>query len=140
VDTFEGSVTYALGDAILPGNMDLQLGYVFSHTDNKTDTYTLGGGNNPDQFPDVTNDFQQMEASVKYDIDPDFVSSMGWDGEASVKLRFLHEQNRMTNWQIDSVVPYMVDVDPESDKSLFLAALNPNYSASAVTVEFGFTW
>ena len=39
---------------------------------------------------------------------------MGWDGEASVKLRFIHARNRMTNWQIDSVVPYMVDVDPEA--------------------------
>ncbi|MEQ1754243.1 MAG: MtrB/PioB family decaheme-associated outer membrane protein [Micropepsaceae bacterium] len=142
VDTFEGSATYALGDALLPGSTDLEIGYVFSRSNNSTDTVFLGNGNEASDppFPDVKNDFQRFDATLKYSVDPDLVASLGWTGEATVKLRLSHESNKMTNWQIDRVVPYMVNVNSDADKSLFLAALDPNYSATAVTLELGFSW
>jgi hypothetical protein len=34
----------------------------------------------------------------------------------------------------------MVAVDDDANQSLFLAAINPNYDASLVTVEFGIAW
>jgi MtrB/PioB family decaheme-associated outer membrane protein len=142
VDTFEGMLAVALGDELLPGDMNLELGYVYSHTNNRTDTYPLNGsGETSDPpFPDVTNDFQRLDATIKYDVDAEFVQSVGWEGEATIKLRYAYERNHMVNWQIDGIVPYMADVDSDADGSLFLAAINPNYEASILTAEFGFAW
>jgi hypothetical protein len=129
-------------DVKFTGDVNLEFGYIYAHTDNQTDTYPLGGGGETSDppFPDVTNDFQRLDATVKYGVDPDLVQTLGWEGEATIKLRYAYERNHMTNWQIDGVVPYMVAVDDDADKSLFLAAINPNYDASLVTVEFGVAW
>lgn len=140
VDTLETSLTIALADKILPGDLNVEIGYLFGRTNNQTDTYAIGGGDTPDQFPDVTNDFQRFDTTLKYNVDPDLVTSIGWEGEATLKLRYAYERNQMTNWQTDIMAPYMANVDDDADRSLFLAAIDPNYEASLVTVELGLTW
>jgi MtrB/PioB family decaheme-associated outer membrane protein len=143
VNTFGGSANIGLGTSeLLPGTIDLEFNYIYSHTDNETQTYALGLNNRTStpQYPDVTNTFQRLDGVVKYGVDPGLVQSLGWDGEVVVKLRYAFERNEMTNWAIDSMVPYMIAIDAGANRSLFLAALNPNYDASLVTLEFGFAW
>lgn len=141
VDTLEGQVSIALSDMIMPGDLNVDIGLVLGRTNNRTFTYAVDGGNEPDeQYPDVKNNFQRFDTTFRYNVDPDLVSSLGWDGEATVKLRYAYERNRMTNWQTDVMVPYMADVNDDADESLFLAAINPNYEASIITLEVGLTW
>ncbi len=141
VDTLESLVTIALADKLFPGDLNVDIGFVYGRTNNKTTTYAVDGGNDPDdQFPNVTNDFQRFDTTLKYNVDPDLVTSIGWEGEATLKLRYAYERNRMTNWQTDIMTPYMVDVDDDAEDSLFLAGIDPNYEASLVTLELGLTW
>jgi hypothetical protein len=137
VDTLESQVSIALADTLFPGDLNVDIGLVLGRTNNKTETYAV----DPDeQYPDVKNNFQRFDTTFNYTVDPDLASSLGWDGEAVVKLRYAYERNRMTNWQTDIMVPYMVDVNDDAEESLFLAAINPNYEASIVTLELGLTW
>lgn len=143
VDTFGGTAEIGLGTSeLLPGTLDLDLNYIYAHTNNATDTYALGANNRDSipPFPDVTNDFQHFDATLKYGVDPDLVAKLGWESDVTVKLRYAYERNNMANWATDSMVPYMVGVDSGANVSLFMAALNPNYEANIVTVELGFAW
>ena len=59
------------------------------------------------QFPDVTTTFQRLDANAKYVVDQDFVSSLGLKGEVALKLRYAWERNSVTNWNNDTMQPYM---------------------------------
>jgi hypothetical protein len=59
---------------------------------------------------------------------------------SSVPVMSINERNRMTNWQIDNVVPYMQSIDSASNRSLFLAAINPNYNVQLIAATLAFKW
>ena len=40
-------------------------------------------------------------------VDKDFVTSLGLKGEVALKLRYAWERNSMTNWNNDTMQPYM---------------------------------
>ena len=62
---------------------------------------------NPGQFPDVNTTFQRVDATAKYVVDKDFVTSLGLKGEVALKLRYAWERNSVTNWNNDTMQPYM---------------------------------
>ena len=86
-----------------------------------------------------------MSAIASYYVDPDFVRQMGWVGAVTLRLRYTYERNRTENWAIDNLTPYIPTPDQTADltgggRSLFLAAINPNYTAQIIAASVNVKW
>jgi MtrB/PioB family decaheme-associated outer membrane protein len=131
VHTIIGSVNIA----VIPNSLDLKLGYIYSQAKDVTNTYPLPSVA-VTQFPDVKNNFQRFDAEAKYKLEQDLVRRLGWTGDVTAKLRYAYERNHMTNWAIDNMTPIMTGVNT----SLFLASMNPNYTAQLITLSLAAKW
>jgi hypothetical protein len=125
------------------GAHGLKLNYSYSRSIDRWTTMPYGAGStttsNP-AFPPVTNEFQRFEALAKYRLDPSLVQQLGWLGDVSVKLRYIWENNNMTNWQSDSVLPYMEAVTVAARQQVYLAGNNPNYNVHVLMASLGVRW
>jgi MtrB/PioB family decaheme-associated outer membrane protein len=137
------TVTASANINVIPKQWDLSFRYTASLASSRTDTYALGVNNqtsNP-QFPTVTNRYHRAEASSRYVLEPELVKKLGWTAdEVSLRLLYVLEQNAISDWHWNEMLPYMVSSDPNANRSLFLAAINPNYRAQAVLTSIGFKW
>lgn len=91
-------------------------------------------------YPDNTTTYQRFDAVAKYKFDEDVVRKLGWNGEAYAKVRYLYERNRVSNWQIDNMQPYMFFFDSSRSKQIWMAGDNPNYTAQVIVASLGFKW
>ena len=114
---------------LMPDSLFLKLSYSFSQSIGQTATYPLGaaGITSTPQFPDVKNYTHALRANLRYKMDPDLVQRLGWVGDVTASLNYTLAYNKMNNWQINDITPYMVNTDAGASKSLFLAMFNPNY-------------
>jgi len=139
----------------IPNKLDFRLQYLLAlgSEDNVTapcasgNTGCTGGGTGvtTTQFPKETNSFQRLSAIASYYVDPDFVQRMGWVGSVTFRLRYTYERNRTENWAIDNLTPYIPSPDQTADltgggRSLFLAAINPNYTAQIIAASVNVKW
>jgi len=99
---------------------------------------------NGGQFPKETNTFQRFNVIGRYYVDPTVVQQMGFKGDVTVKVRYTWEKNENSNWAIDNLTPYVPTADTTeltgANRSLFLAAFNPNYTAQIVAVSTVVKW
>jgi MtrB/PioB family decaheme-associated outer membrane protein len=99
---------------------------------------------NGGQFPTETNTFQRFNVIGRYYVDPIVVQQMGFKGDVTVKVRYTWEKNENRNWAIDNLTPYVPTPDTTeltgANRSLFLAAFNPNYSTQIVAVSTVVKW
>ena len=68
---------------------------------------------------------------------------MGWKGDVFVKARYTYESNKVSNWAIDNMIPYIGTPDGQlegGNRALFLAASNPNYRAQIVAFSVIANW
>ncbi len=107
--------------AVIPQKFDLHLGYTLSMGNNSQPLFFANGTGpqsggfpsfiagvaNPGQFPDVNTTFQRVDATAKYVVDKDFVTSLGLKGEVAFKVRYAWERNSVANWNNDTMQPYM---------------------------------
>jgi hypothetical protein len=133
---------FANGQFTLSSNLELNLDATYSRTANATDTFALGPAlvTSVPQYPDVSNTYQRIAATLKYNVGQELAQRLGWGGEMTTELGYAYESNEMTNWAIASMTPYMIALDAGANRSLFLDALNPNYEAHIVTMSLGFKW
>jgi MtrB/PioB family decaheme-associated outer membrane protein len=148
VNTFIVGVNYA----VIPTRFDVGLNYTLSMGKNSSPVIFQNGtapvltAGQPAglgaQFPDVNTTFQRLEANAKYVIDPDFVRSMGWKGEVSLKLRYAWERNSVTNWNNDLMQPYMYQTLGQSQVAYYqsLANNNPNYNVHMLGGSIAWAW
>jgi len=91
-----------------------------------------------------TNNALLCLATRRCDPDPDLVAAWGFKGEVVLKARYTFEQNRVSNWSIDNLTPYIPTGDANEltggGRSLFLAYQNPNYTAQIVALSLGLRW
>jgi MtrB/PioB family decaheme-associated outer membrane protein len=96
------------------------------------------------QFPTETNTFQRFNVIGRYYVDPDVVQQMGFTGDVTIKVRYTWEKNENRNWAIDNLTPYVPTPDTTeltgANRSLFLAAFNPNYSTQIVALSTVVKW
>jgi MtrB/PioB family decaheme-associated outer membrane protein len=96
------------------------------------------------QFPKETNTFQRFNVIGRYYVDPIVVQQMGFKGDVTIKVRYTWEKNENRNWAIDNLTPYVPTADVNeltgANRSLFLAAFNPNYTAQVVAVSTVVKW
>jgi MtrB/PioB family decaheme-associated outer membrane protein len=99
---------------------------------------------NGGQFPAETTTFQRFNVIGRYYVDPTVVQQMGFKGDVTVKVRYTWEKNDVSNWAIDNMTPYVPTADTTeltgANRSLFLAAFNPNYTAQIVAVSTVLKW
>jgi hypothetical protein len=153
VNTFIFGVNYA----VIPQKFDLHLGYTLSMGNNSQPLFFangtgpqsggfpsfIGGVANPGQFPDVNTTFQRVDATAKYVVDQDFVTSLGLKGEVALKLRYAWERNSVTNWNNDTMQPYMYTAGMNMAQAGYvqwMAGNNPNYNVHLIGGAVTFAW
>jgi MtrB/PioB family decaheme-associated outer membrane protein len=96
------------------------------------------------QFPEETNTFQRVSVIGRYYVDPLFVRQMGWIGDVTLKIRYTWERNHNSNWAYETLTPYVPTPDTTelsgANRSLFLAAFNPNYNAQLIAATAAVKW
>ena len=154
VNTFIIAMNYA----VIPQKFDLHLGYTLSMSTNVQPLFFANGTGptsggfpslnaagvaNPGQFPNVNATFQRVDLTGKYVVDRDFVTSLGLKGEVALKLRYAWERNSVTNWNNDTMQPYMYTAlmnQPQAAYVQWLAGNNPNYNVHLLGGTVSFAW
>ena len=138
VDTVYAGADFQL----LPDSLFLKMSYSYSQSIGKTATYPLGasGITSTPPYPDVENYTHALRADLRYKVDPEVVQKLGLVGDVTVSLNYVFAYNKMTNWQINDITPYMVNTDPGARKSLFLAMFNPNYVSHYIGLKTEIHW
>jgi len=153
VNTFIFGVNYA----VIPQKFDVHLGYTLSMGNNSQPLFFANGNGpqsggfpafigttaNPGQFPDVNTTFQRVDATAKYIVDQDFVTSLGLRGEVALKLRYAWERNSVTNWNNDTMQPYMYTAGMNMAQAGYvqwMAGNNPNYNVHLLGGSVTFAW
>jgi hypothetical protein len=153
VNTFIFGVNYA----VIPQKFDVHLGYTLSMGNNSQPLFFANGNGpqsggfpafigttaNPGQLPDVNTTFQRVDATAKYIVDQDFVTSLGLKGEVALKLRYAWERNSVTNWNNDTMQPYMYTAGMNMAQAGYvqwMAGNNPNYNVHLLGGSVTFAW
>jgi MtrB/PioB family decaheme-associated outer membrane protein len=152
------TVIFGVNYAVIPQKFDVHLGYTLSMGSNAQPLYFANGNGpqsggypsllasgaaNPGQFPDVKTTFQRIDATAKYVVDKDFVTSLGLKGEVALKLRYAWERNSVTSWNNDTMQPYMYTAlmnQPQAAYVQWLAGNNPNYNVHLLGGTVSFAW
>lgn len=99
---------------------------------------------NGGQFPKETNTFQRVNAIGRYYVDPVLVQQWGFKGDVTIKARYTWEKNENHNWAMDNMTPYVPTAETTeltgANRSLYLAAFNPNYTTHIVALSTVVKW
>ncbi|KIZ36317.1 MULTISPECIES: MtrB/PioB family decaheme-associated outer membrane protein [Rhodopseudomonas] len=132
---------------LIPGSLDLKLGYSISLSDEDwtfapyRDFAMASCGAVPcSGFPTVKTNFQRLDATLKHTVDPSIVTKLGWAGEVYVKLRYIWERNKVENWQQELMSPYLYVSDTSISRLIEMGATNPNYDAQFVQLSLNAKW
>ena len=105
------TVTAGMNYAAIPGKLDFDLRYTVSWGVDEQRLVTpakpfAGCTNCVGVFPNDTTLFERLDASATYKFDPDWIRSMGFNGDLKAKLRYTWERNGVNNWQNDPLAPF----------------------------------
>jgi hypothetical protein len=94
-------------------------------------------------YPAMHNNFDHLEAKLSYKVDESLMHQFGFN-EGFFSVKFMYEQNSITNWQTSAITPYMYSTLNASTVSLkdmvFMGGDNPNYRAEAIMTSFVLKW
>ncbi len=148
VDTFTAAVNIQL----MPSVLDLRLGYTYSHAAETGAGVTCASSfacstaanlSLANSVPNVTSTYQLFESTLKYKLDQNQLRAVGWSGQGYAKLRYAYESYQISNWQSDSMMPFMYAVAPSAGgggNKVWLAGDSPNYRAQLIMATLGLTW
>jgi MtrB/PioB family decaheme-associated outer membrane protein len=147
VNTFMVAMNYA----VIPQKFDVHFGYTLAmSTDTQPVIFANGtgptsGGNPstaPGQFPAVNTTYQRIDFTAKYVVDKDYVTSLGLKGQVAFKLRYSWERNATTNWNTDTMQPYMYLLQLQNPNAYYqaLAGDNPNYNVHMIGGSVNYAW
>ena len=152
------TVVIGVNYAVIPQKFDVHLGYTLSMANNFQPLFFANGTGpqsggypslnaagvaNPGQFPQVSTTFQRVDLTGKYVVDKDFVTSLGLKGEVALRLRYAWERNSVTNWNNDTMQPYMYTAlmnQPQAAYVQWTAGNNPNYNVHLLGGAVSFAW
>jgi MtrB/PioB family decaheme-associated outer membrane protein len=138
VDTFMGAVTWAA----IPDQLDFKLSYTLSLSKDSQPQLTDAGVAPAVQYPDVRGQWSRLEAQAKYTFDKTWTKSMGFNGEAYAKLRYVWERNSVDNLDQDIMTPYFLTLNGATtlQRMTWMAFDNPNYDVQLIAASFGLKW
>jgi MtrB/PioB family decaheme-associated outer membrane protein len=154
--TFLASVNWK----VIPSKLDFRVSYVASWERESYDFQPCPGnfincnglvtaGTTATQdglpWPDDTNLYQRLDATLRYYFDPDTLRQMGWKGKVIAKLRYTYERNDGSYWQSDALSAYFGTLTGNTEltgtsRSTFLAYDNPNYTVQLIAASLTFKW
>jgi hypothetical protein len=125
---------------IIPDKWDLKVAYTWMHA-----TGTMSQSpftTNPlALFPDQKTTLNRVDVQSKYKLDPGWMQQVGFRGETYVKLRYLWENNDVTDWAADNWnYQYLINGDTGVNKNLLLGWNNPNYNVHLLMASVGVKW
>jgi MtrB/PioB family decaheme-associated outer membrane protein len=130
---------------LLPGKLDLKLGYSisFSTEDWDTNTYlnypsAITAGSLA--FPTTRYNLQRLDASLKHTVDPEIVAKLGWTGEVYLKARYIWERSSVDNWQQEMMTPFLYLGDSGLARAIEMGSTNPNYDAQFIQLSLNAKW
>jgi MtrB/PioB family decaheme-associated outer membrane protein len=134
IDTFTAGANWA----VIPGKFDIKATYTLM-------VATASIGTPPANplafFPDQHQTLNRVDVQAKYQVDPWFMQRFGFRGETYVKLRYLWEDNNVTDWAADNWnYQYLFNTDTSQTKNIFLGWNNPNYNVQLLALSVGFKW
>jgi hypothetical protein len=95
-------------------------------------------------YPAENTNFDHIDATLLYKIDPTLFNQPSGRGEAILQLHYLYERNNVSNWQSGAVAPYMYSTLNSSTTAfrdqIYMAGDNPNYSAQALMASLVLKW
>jgi len=95
-------------------------------------------------YPAQKTNFDHIDATLMYKIDPSLFNQSGGRGEAILQLHYLYERNSVANWQSGIVAPYMYSTLNSSTTAfrdqIYMAGDNPNYAAQALMASVVVKW
>ena len=137
VNTFIIGVNYA----VIPQKFDLHLGYTLSMATNSQPLFfangtgpasggypslDAAGGRQSRPVPECERPRSSgWTSTAKYIVDPDFVTSLGLKGEVALKLRYAWERNSVTNWNNDTMQPYMYTTLMNQPQAAYVSMARP---------------
>jgi hypothetical protein len=135
------TVTAAMNYAAIPGKLDFDLRYTVSWGVDEqrlvTPTTAFAGCTNcVGVFPNDTTLFERLDAIATYKFDPDWVRSMGFNGDLKAKLRYTWERSGDSNWQNDPLAPFF----PTLSNAIWLGYQNPNYNVQMIAGSLIASW
>lgn len=111
---------------LIQDRLDLKLEYSYSDATGETETFSHGDPTvegflpiTAVDYPDTKDSLHTLYIDLNYQVSERY----------SVKLSFIYEQYRETDFATDVMKPYMVDVDPAASRSIFLGVRDPDYTA-----------
>jgi hypothetical protein len=135
---------------LLPGKLDMKLGYSISFSAEDWDTQTYlnypssiaaGTALSPTLgFPTTKYNLQRLDASLRHTVDPDIVAKLGWTGEVYLKARYIWERSSVANWQQDMFTPFFYNNDSALVRAIEMGSTNPNYDAQFIQLSLNAKW
>jgi MtrB/PioB family decaheme-associated outer membrane protein len=128
----------------IPEKLDFRFSYTVSLS-NDSQPLTSNAGAIPSaatggQIPDVTGQWSRFEALAKYNFDKGWTKSMGFNGEAYAKLRYVWERNSVNNFDQDIMQAYMNPLISNTGFMTWMAFDNPNYNVHLLGASLGLRW
>jgi MtrB/PioB family decaheme-associated outer membrane protein len=140
IDTFMAGANFV----ILPGKWDVKVAYTWMHATgsmSQSPNLPTNGTAPLFLFPDQKTTLNRVDVQSKYKLDPDWLRNVGFNGETYIKLRYLWENNDVTDWAADNWnYQYLVNGDTGVNKNLFLGWNNPNYNVHLLMASVGVKW
>ncbi len=139
------TLMFGVDQVVIPNKLDVKLTYTLSTSlDHQPVPYTIAStaalafGN----YPDVTGQFQRLDAVARYYFDDDFVRQLGWKGKISAQLHYAWERNSVNNWQNDEMSTYMyaANVNTSVGYMTWLNYDNPNYNVQMLMGSIRLAW
>jgi hypothetical protein len=129
---------------ILPGKWDVKVAYTWMHATgsmSQSPNLPTNGTAPLFLFPDQTTTLNRVDVQSKYKLDPDLMRHVGFNGETFVKLRYLWENNDVSDWAADNWnYQFLINGDTGVNKNLFLGWNNPNYNVHLLMASVGLKW
>jgi len=138
VNTFTGAINWAA----IPDKLDFRLSYALSLSKD-SQAQTADNGVQPSlNYYDTKGQWTRLEALAKYTFDKTWVHSMGFNGEAYAKLRYVWERNSVGNIEQDVMLPYFVTLNGATtlERMTWMAFDNPNYNVQLLAASIGLKW
>lgn len=138
------TVMAAINWGAIPEKLDFRFSYAMSLS-NDSQPFNSDAGAVPTaatggQPPDVNGQWSRFEALAKYTFDKTWVKSMGFNGEAYAKLRYVWERNSVNNFDQDIMQAYMNPLITNTGFMTWMAYNNPNYNVHLIGASLGLKW
>jgi hypothetical protein len=145
---YVNTISAAMNYAVIPNKLNFDLRASISDAlvqQSQACTAPANNANTCGVFPNDTNLFEHVDASLTYKLDPNLFGDASYQN-MKLRLRYTWESNAVNNWQNDPLAPYTASMNPTSatgagsTQQLWMSYNNPNYNVQALAASLIVQW